>query len=958
MTVSNDSHATHFIPGQRWSSNSEPELGLGIIEEVDRQHVSIRFPACDDLRRYSVESPPLHRIRFQTGATIQDENGEEHVVESITEENGLIVYRSGKQEIPEAQLNANMSDRGPEERLMDGQTTESNLFDLRLRSLRAMFDWRRSPVRGLYGGKMDLIPHQLYIAQKVSNRQSPRVLLADEVGLGKTIEACLVLNRLLVCGRASRVLILVPGSLVHQWFVELLRRFNHWFSIFDEERCLSIESGQANANPFEDDQLILANIDWLADSPKRTNQAISAGWDLLIVDEAHHLKWDAEKPSNKYQLVDALGQAAHALLLLTATPEQVGLENHFARLRLLDHNRFSDFEAFKTETENYKPVAALCRKLLANEALTDEELERFPVSEGILVQAKSELSRNKKLKDETRKTLIRELADRHGTGRVLFRNTRKTISGFPNRLAKLAPLAADSTDEEPALGQAEFEHDIGLAENSFQPDYLQDTRIDWLADLLREHDSDKFLLICRTQAKTAAIENSLRDRINIKSAVFHEELSLVQRDRNAAWFADDDGARLLICSEIGSEGRNFQFCRHLILFDLPLNPELIEQRIGRLDRIGQKHDILIHIPTLKGSQHERLAKWQHLGLNTFEESIPGGQALMTQFRDRLLSALKGKSSEINALIKDTTVSREDLKLKLEEGKDQLIEINSHSTDVSAELIEQISKSENLTELESLMLRLFDLFGLGVDDAGNHTYRLTNTERLPVNLPGNRGGTVVVTFDRKLAVSRDDQVYLSWDHPIVTGCIEQLLGSHDGTASFAIWETEGNPTLLLEIVFVLECLAPAKLHADRFLPPTPVRVVLNHQGKAALGEDGRFVTLPDSTQSGPSHVIGKIAQIRDLIGPMSKAAEKMANGQIEKMKTTASENMSNTLTSEISRLETLAKINENVREDEVHSLKTERNELATCLSNARSRLDAVRLIWKGPMTTLQDLANRS
>ena len=954
--MSTGKQATPFIPGQRWSSNSEPELGLGIIEDVDPQFVNILFPACDELRRYSVDSPPLHRIRFQPGNTIQDVTGDEHTIDEVEEKNGLLTYICDGQHLSEARLNANMADRGPIERLMDGQAVDDNSFDLRLRALRAMFDWRRSPVRGLYGGKMDLIPHQLYIAHEVSNRQSPRVLLADEVGLGKTIEACLVLNRLLVCGRANRVLILVPGSLVHQWFVELLRRFNHWFSIFDEERCLSIESGQSEANPFEDDQLILADINWLAESPKRSNQAIAAGWDLLIVDEAHHLKWNAQNPSDKYKLVDALGQAAHALLLLTATPEQIGLENHFARLRLLDHSRFSDFEAFKTETENYKPVAALCRKLLLNESLTDNELGQFPVSESLLGQAENEICNNGQLSGATREKLIRELADRHGTGRVLFRNTRKTISGFPKRLAKLSSLQPGQAENGAALGQAEFESDIGLAEEEFQPDYSDDPRIKWLADLLREFESDKFLLICRTRQKTAAIEESLRSQINIKSAVFHEELSLVQRDRNAAWFADDDGARLLVCSEIGSEGRNFQFCRHLILFDLPLNPELIEQRIGRLDRIGQKHDILIHVPTAKNSKQERLGKWQHLGLNTFEESIPGGQALMTQYRDQLLKAIEAKSSNMTVLIKDTAKSREALKLKLEEGKDQLIEINSHSTEVSTELIGKIRESEKSAELESLMLRLFDLFGLGVDDAGRQTYRLTNTERLPVNLPGHRGGTVVVTFDRELAVSRDDQVYLSWDHPIVTGCIEQMLGSHEGTTSFVIWESDGNPTLLLEMVFVLECLAPAKLHADRFLPPTPVRAILNHQGKPALGEDGRFVTLPDTMQPGPTHVIAEIAQVRDLIRPMSKAAEKLANGQIKKMKALAKETMTNSLTAEVTRLESLAKLNENVREDEIESLKTEQAALAACLEQSRSRIDSVRLIWKGSKNRLQELAN--
>ncbi len=93
-----------FISGQRWSSNSEPELGLGIIESVDQQFVNILFPACDELRQYSTDSPPLYRMRFQAGATIQDVNGQEHQVEQVSEKGGLITYHCGKTQIPELKL--------------------------------------------------------------------------------------------------------------------------------------------------------------------------------------------------------------------------------------------------------------------------------------------------------------------------------------------------------------------------------------------------------------------------------------------------------------------------------------------------------------------------------------------------------------------------------------------------------------------------------------------------------------------------------------------------------------------------------------------------------------------------------------------------------------------------------------------------------------------------------------
>jgi ATP-dependent helicase HepA len=117
--------------------------------------------------------------------------------------------------------------------------------------------------------------------------------------------------------------------------------------------------------------------------------------------------------------------------------------------------------------------------------------------------------------------------------------------------------------------------------------------------------------------------------------VFHEGLSLVQRDRNAAWFAEEDGARILICSEIGSEGRNFQFAHHLVLFDLPLDPELLEQRIGRLDRIGQTSEIQVHVPYITGSSHEVLACWYHQGLNSFEKNLAGGRELLDRFGARV-----------------------------------------------------------------------------------------------------------------------------------------------------------------------------------------------------------------------------------------------------------------------------------------------------------------------------------
>ncbi len=117
---------------------------------------------------------------------------------------------------------------------------------------------------------------------------------------------------------------------------------------------------------------------------------------------------------------------------------------------------------------------------------------------------------------------------------------------------------------------------------------------------LTSHRSQKVLVICAKATTALQLEQVLREREGIRAAVFHEGMSIIERDRAAARFAEEDtGAQVLLCSEIGSEGRNFQFASNLVMFDLPFNPDLLEQRIGRLDRIGRAHDIQIHVPYRK-----------------------------------------------------------------------------------------------------------------------------------------------------------------------------------------------------------------------------------------------------------------------------------------------------------------------------------------------------------------------
>ena len=318
-----------------------------------------------------------------------------------------------------------------------------------------------------------------------------------------------------------------------------------------------------------------------------------------------------------YQCIEGLAREVAGLLLLTATPEQLGIESHFARLRLLDPDRYFDLAKFRQQEAEYQPVSELVNQLLADDA--QQILKSLQITiEKYLGQAGYLALETTGDFDGAREQAIGDLLDRHGTGRILFRNTRDVVEGFPERHLHRYPLVAP-TEYLGKQAEADILERIQaerlLIDVQADGDWLKlDSRVTWLAEWLNEHKSDKFLVIC-AQAETAqSLELYLRVNKGLRSSVFHEGLSLVHRDRAAAYFADDeDGAQVMICSEIGSEGRNFQFSHHLVLFDLPLNPDLLEQRIGRLDRIGQHHNVQIHVPYYEGSAQAVLLNWYHQG---------------------------------------------------------------------------------------------------------------------------------------------------------------------------------------------------------------------------------------------------------------------------------------------------------------------------------------------------------
>ena len=932
-----------FHSGQRWISTSEPELGLGVVRAIALHTITLHFGASGETREYGREQAPLQRIRFRVGDGIQDQQGRSFLVQRVREADGIVIYGGEGWDLPEVELSDRLSFDEPEARLLAGQFDPPAAFELRVAALKQQHRRQISKVRGFAGGRIQLIPHQLGIAHEVTERLAPRVLLADEVGLGKTIEACLILHRLIATGRVKRALILVPESLVHQWFVELLRRFNLWFAIYDEARCADPET--PDGNPFLDAQLVLCSLGLLSGEGPRLEQALEAGWDLLVVDEAHHLGWSPEAVSPEYAAVEALGRRTPGLLLLTATPEQLGMAGHFARLRLLDPDRYADLDTFLQEAKRYREVARLADHLLLGEALEPTQLSRLAA---LLAEPVADLrDRLANLSDPARQALIAELVDRHGTGRVMFRNTRANIRGFPPRRAHLIPLEADNQGL--ALLRKEWASD---ASGTWRPDLAGDRRTAWLTGLLGTLGEAKVLVICRTRPKAEALEAALRLRLTVKTALFHEGLSLVQRDRGAAWFAEAQGARLLICSEIGSEGRNFQAAHHLVLFDLPLDPALLEQRIGRLDRIGQRADIQIHVPYVTGSPQEVLARWYHEGLNAFEAPVHGAGELLAGFGARIQAlALRADRTGLEDLVADTRTAHGAIRARLEQGQDRLLELNTGRPERAASLVQAIQAQDSDRSLDDFLLSVLDHACIEVEEVAPRTYHLGSAGVLEDAFPGLPTEGLTVTCDRARALAREDLPFLTWDHPLVSGAFDLVLGSGQGNSGFAHWP-DAIPGLYLEAIYVLETVAPSHLHADRFLPPTPLRVLVDHQ-RQDLSRTLTRASYVRHLKDAGTHALLDQATFRESVLPrMITCAHGLAQGRVPDLIARARQALAEQLGLEEARLRALQKVNPGVRPEEVTLLVQQRQDLDHHLATARLRLDALRLIHRGAATPIR------
>lgn len=444
--------------------------------------------------------------------------------------------------------------------------------------------------------KIDKHWYQIETARKVLRQLGGRALLADEVGLGKTIEAGLILSEYLARGMVQSILILTPASLVSQWQQELAEKFNIDTVTTDDKQLQQNPDEFWTSNP-----RLIASLN-TAKSSKHFDHVTARSWDLVIVDEAHHLK---NRSTLNWKLVNALNK--RFILMLTATPVQNSLVELFNLLTLLKPGLLKTEASFKKEyvsssngrvPKNPEKLRALMREVMVRNtrSLVDVQLpKRFATtitvtpspSEQKLYQDLTNFLRDqdKNLDKFSRTNLLMRAGS---SSRALTDSLKNLTKRLPSdELKTLVRRAAQIKQVEKAVT---------------------------LVDLLKK-SSQKTIVFTTHKATSAYLAETLQSA-GIPFAEFLGDMSLKEKDAAIESFRNT--VPVLLASETGGEGRNIQFANVIVNYDLPWNPMKIEQRIGRIHRIGQTQDVFIFNFCFKDSIEEYILRILHDKINMFE----------------------------------------------------------------------------------------------------------------------------------------------------------------------------------------------------------------------------------------------------------------------------------------------------------------------------------------------------
>jgi ATP-dependent helicase HepA len=708
-------------PGDRLTHRHNPELGVGHVRSIEGRALVVEFPAAGATLRLSADGAALAPLA------------------------------PGEAEPGDAR-------RDLVARLAAGDTDPVEDFALRFDALH-LSEMREADGLGSFlGGRIRLFPHQLHAAERAAATDPVRWLLADEVGLGKTVEACLVLSRLARTGRAERCLVVAPATLTVQWLGELWRKYHQVFVLLDDQRLADVARDHGpEMNPFDVHRRAVAALELLVDRPALTARAVEAGIDLLVVDEAHRLRRPVGHPGGPaWRAVAPIANLGRHLLLLTAIPLDDDVHGFFRLLQLLRPAEFPEesLEARLARQEPLPPCTSATRRT---------DIGGLPPRVGVAVDTAAEEWRDRLALGEA----VRTAPAPQALGR------RLKAERVRRALASGAALAGLLGRDEAAL--------VSLAQRADETD----PRLAWLASQAPRWRAagEKTLVFVAHRETLDWVRDELSRRAQIATAVFHEALTPARRDIEVAQFRLPEGPSLLVSTECGGEGRNFEFCHRLVLFDLPWSPLVVEQRIGRLDRIGRRIPVeVLSFPPPDGIGLDASRLFEALGL--FREPLAGLEPELARVEAALERAALGPTGRLApdrfaALVAGARGAQS----RIRAAAWREMHRDPYRPDMAEAILARVPPGLDALD-EEVVTAAAERLHLQVEPHAGHVFSIElGRDALVDSLPGVAGGASFFgTFDREEAVADERLDYFAAGHPLVEGVLAHLEESALGRVS--------------------------------------------------------------------------------------------------------------------------------------------------------------------------------
>ena len=776
-------------------------------------------------------------------------------------------------EVFEADLRPDFSSNPYEKAIDGGQPGE---LDETLVATAAHFlrnEHRNNDLVSLDGARVDVKPHQVSVVHRVVSNRPHRYLLCDEVGLGKTIEAAMVIKELRARGEAIRVLVIVPASLTRQWQFELKSKFNEVFSILNSDTLKIIAGERPEENPFTRYESVIVSKDWISNKD-RAKLATEVTWDLIIVDEAHHArKHQNNTETQLYKAVNGLTDIAkfpnRAVLFLTATPMQLSAEELYSLIEMVDPTLFPSLEAFNGHRQALPALNELASVI---EAATD--LKSLPDARVNQLSDWLQITRDKSkdlLASGDKAGILEALGKKHLITEVLIRNRKVNVLKFNERQAhrwdveltdeeknvidaiedyvelgyrnaasaklnsigflmttyqkmmasslrtirdslerRLIKLEGRSMNEE--LSEEEIQPlledlNLDLEDNSIaQPTeslliaeaevnqlkrlvaMLDEIKIDSKAQKLVENMEElansevpKVLIFTEYRGTQNYLADVLREAgwaVNL----FHGSQTPQKKDDSVEAFRSGDGRQVLIATEAGAEGRNFQFCHMLVNYDLPWNPMTVEQRIGRVDRMGQQNTVLVFNFCVLGSIEERVLDVLEERINLFKITVGGLDPILGEVAGDLRTIMQKARLErpeaIDALGKRLEGDMQVARQAGERLQDLFMDTKSYSVEIAERISGQRSEIDAAAQ-EFFMKRLLKTHNTYIHrDAELKEYKVVFHSPFIINHPQLFRHPEDVT--RRVVLRNDERPdsdyvqYLAFGHPVIDAALNDVV----------------------------------------------------------------------------------------------------------------------------------------------------------------------------------------